>query len=157
MSVCGVQWRSSFSDRWKARQPLTKRRRSGLESSSGRSARSRGSSAGCPAAGNGTAPPQPRQLSRHGGLACMSLLLHQVRQQGFQEADVQLWEPEERGELQRCGGAAGEGDQAAEGAGAEGEPGPAGRGAGMGGGSRVGCSSALFSLHSLFLWLRAVC
>lgn len=44
-------------------------------------------------------------------------------QQGFQEADVQFWELEERGKLQRCCGASGEGNQATEGAGAEGEPG----------------------------------
>ena len=47
----------------------------------------------------------------------------QVRWQGVQEADVKFWKFEEWGELQRCGGAPGEGDQAAQAAGAEGEPG----------------------------------
>lgn len=94
-------------------------------------------------------PHHHRSSSSSSSHPSISLFLQQLRQQSFQKADVQLWEPAERGELQRRGGAPGEGDQAPEGAGAEGEPRRPGPGAGTAAGSRVGRCSALVALDDL--------
>lgn len=50
---CGSQWRSSFFARWRARQPLTRRRTSWRDVSRSRWTKWRESWPGCPAVGRG--------------------------------------------------------------------------------------------------------
>lgn len=54
---CGIQWKSSCSDPWRARQPRMKRKISGLEINRSRWTSWRRSSPGCHAVGKGTAHP----------------------------------------------------------------------------------------------------